>query len=268
MTDILSEIVAFKAAEVAKLDAASLRGAAEAAPAPRDFLAAVTRPGSDLPPRLIAELKRASPSKGLLAPDLDLMRVAEIYAENGASAISVLTDRKFFHGALETLHELRFTRRSPLPLLRKDFIISESQLYESRSNGADAVLLIVAALHDDATLAALHSLALELGLTCLVEIHNEREAERALRLQAVRLIGINNRDLATFQTSLAVTERLRPMLPADITVVSESGIATSSDVKRLADANIDAVLIGEALVTAPDIAAKVQELAGVRTGEP
>ncbi len=162
---------------------------------------------------LIAELKRASPSKGILAPHLDLFQVAEIYAQNGASAISVLTDEKFFLGKLETLRELRFTRKSELPLLRKDFIIDEVQLYESRANGADAILLIAAALTDDRHFADLHALALELGLTPLVEVHDEAETERALKLKDVRLIGINNRNLATFEVSLETTERIRPMIP-------------------------------------------------------
>jgi indole-3-glycerol phosphate synthase len=262
--DILREILAHKATEVAQLDATALRRAAAAAPPPRDFVAAVSRGGSGLPVRLIAELKLASPSKGMLVPDMDVMGVAEAYAGNGASAISVLTDKRYFHGNLETLRELRFTHRTPLPLLRKDFIIAESQLYESRASGADAILLIVAALSDDARLASLHSLALELGLTVLVEIHNEQEAERALKLHGNRLIGINNRDLGTFLTSLETTERLRPLIPASVCVVSESGISTAVDVERLAHQNVDAVLVGEALVTAPDIAAKVRELAGVR----
>ncbi len=262
MTDILREIIAHKETEVALLDAVELCHAATAAPAPRDFASAVTRGLPEHPLRLVAELKLASPSKGLLAPQLDIRRVSQIYAENGAAAISVLTDAKFFHGKLETLRDLRFTYQSPLPLLRKDFIIAEAQLYESRANGADAVLLIVAAL-DDARLADLHNKALELGLTALVEVHNEREAERALKVQGIRLIGINNRDLATFRTSLETTERIRPMIPARIPVVSESGISSASDVERLAAASVDAILVGEALVTAPDIAGKVRELTGV-----
>ena len=262
MTDILREIVAHKESEVAQLDAAELRRAAAAAPTPRDFLGAVSRrPG--LAPRLIAELKLASPSKGMLAPGLDVARVADIYARNGAAAISVLTDQRYFLGKLETLRELGLTRRSPLPLLRKDFILAESQIYESRANGADAILLIVAALNEDARLADLHSLALDLGLTALVEVHNEREAERALQLRDLRLVGINNRDLATFQTSLETTERLLSFIPAGIRVISESGIFSAADVERLADQNVDAILVGEALVTAVDIAAKVRELAGV-----
>jgi indole-3-glycerol phosphate synthase len=213
--------------------------------------------------RLIAELKRASPSKGILAPHLDLFRVAEIYAQNGSSAISVLTDEKYFMGKLETLRELRFAHKSELPLLRKDFLIDETQLYESRVNGADAVLLIAAALTDEEHFADLHALALELGLTPLVEVHDEVEIERALKLKDIRLIGINNRSLATFDVSLETTERLRPMIPDEVAVVAESGIFTARDVQRLARANVDAILVGEALVTAPDIASKVLELSGL-----
>lgn len=263
MTDILREILANKETEVSRLNAAALRRLALAAPIPRDFRAAVARGRSSSSPRLIAELKLASPSKGMLAPHMDVLQVADVYAENGAAAISVLTDQRYFRGQLQTLRELRFAHRSPLPLLRKDFVIAESQVYESRASGADALLLIVAALNDD-RLADLHALALELGLAALVEIHNEHEAERALKLQGIRLVGINNRDLATFETSLATTERLRPLIPAGILVVSESGISKSSDVKRMAECGVDAVLVGEALVTADDIAAKVRELAGRR----
>ena len=191
-----------------------------------------------------------------------MLETAGIYVDNGASAISVLTDEKYFHGRLQTLYDLRFAHRAALPFLRKDFIIAEPQIYETRANGADAVLLIAAALTDDAQFAGLHALALELGLTPLVEVHNEAEIERALRLPDLRLVGINNRDLATFNVSLETTERLRPLIPADITVVSESGIFTSGDVERLAKSRVDAVLVGEALITAPDIAAKVRELSG------
>lgn len=263
---ILTEILAHKQTEIEALDARALRRAAEKAPAPRDFFAAIagemgTRDRGRV--RLIAELKRASPSKGILAPHLDLFQVAELYAQNGAAAISVLTDEKFFQGKLETLRELRFTRKIELPLLRKDFLIDEVQLYEARAHGADAVLLIAAALTDDRRFADLHALALELGLTPLVEVHNEAEAERALKLKDVRLIGINNRNLATFEVSLETTERIRPMIPADIRVVAESGIFTAKDVERLAKANVDAILVGEALVTSEDIPAKVREMSSV-----
>jgi len=263
MTDILEKILAHKRTKIAALDIPSLRRTAEGSPAPRDFLSAIKRRRIRQIPSLIAELKRASPSKGILTPHLDLFQVADIYAQNGASAISVLTDEKFFMGKLETLRELRFTRQTELPLLRKDFIIDKAQLYETRANGADAVLLITAALTDNAHFSDLHTLALELGLTPLVEIHNEAEAERALKLQDVKLIGINNRDLTTFNVSLETTERIRPMIPDDVAVVAESGIFTTADVERLANANVDAILVGEALVTADDIPAKVRELSGL-----
>jgi len=244
MPNRLAEILANKRLEISGLDARAQRRAAESAPAPRDFYAAVKRTGS-LPVRLVAELKRASPSRGVLAFDLDLVAVAEIYAANGAAAISILTDEKFFQGRLETLQRLRFAAGCPVPLLRKDFILTPAQVYQSRACGADAVLLIAAALPDDAEMADLHSLALSLGLAPLVEVHSAPEVERALRLPG-----------------LAVSEHLRPLIPAGVVVVAESGIFTASDVARMAAAGIDAVLVGEALVTAPDIALKVRELCG------
>ncbi|MGE5072701.1 MAG: indole-3-glycerol phosphate synthase TrpC, partial [Anaerolineae bacterium] len=189
--------------------------------------------------------------------------VADIYAQNGAAAISVLTDRHYFHGRLETLEALRFAQAVHVPLLRKDFIIDEAQVYESRANGADAILLIVAAFEEVERLAALHLLASELGLAALVEVHDEGDIERVLKIPGIRLVGINNRDLSNFQTRLETTERLRPMIPASITVVAESGIRTARDVQHVANAGVDAVLVGEALVTAQDISAKVRELAGV-----
>lgn len=259
---VLELILEQKRMEIAALNALDLRGTAESSPAPRDFVSAIQRRRFPPSPSLIAELKRGSPSKGLLAPHLDLVQVADIYMQNGASAISVLTDETFFWGKLETLSELRFTRNVELPLLRKDFIIDECQVYESRASGADAILLIAAALVDDSLFASLHALALELGLTPLVEVHDEAEAERALRLKDVKLIGINNRDLATFDVSLETTERIRPMIPDEIAVVTESGIFTARDVERLANADVDAILVGEALVTSQDISAKVRELSG------
>lgn len=272
---ILTKIIEHKKMEIAALDASAIRRAAHSAPAPRDFLAAISplpageRSGArerrrfGTHPSLIAELKRASPSKGLLAPHLDLFQVADIYAQNGASAISVLTDEKFFMGNLETLYTLRNTQHVALPLLRKDFIIHETQLYESRANGADAILLIAAALSDDALFADLHACALSLGLAALVEVHDEAETERALKIPNITLIGINNRDLATFEVSLTTTEHLRPMIPAEIIVVAESGIYTAQDVERLAKANVDAILVGEALVTSENISMKVRELSGL-----
>jgi len=281
MTNILEKILEQKKVEIAALDAVTLRHAAEQSPTPRDFLASLTP--SPLPqgegqgvrerrrfgthPSLIAELKRASPSKGILAPHLDLFQVADIYTQNGASAISVLTDEKFFMGSLETLRELRARNLTPdtshvTPLLRKDFIIDEAQIYEARTNGADAILLIAAALTDDNRFADLHACALSLGLTALVEVHDRAETERALKIPDIKLIGINNRNLATFEVGLETTERLRPMISPEIIVVAESGIFNASDVERLSKANVDAILVGEALVTSEDIPAKVRELSG------
>jgi indole-3-glycerol phosphate synthase len=262
---ILSKILDQKRLEIAALDTQALRHAAEHSPTPRNFLAAIQRRRFGLRPSLIAELKRASPSKGILAPHLDLFQVADIYTQNGAAAISVLTDEKFFQGKLETLHDLRFTHHSSLPLLRKDFTIDESQIYEARANGADAILLIAAALPDDKHFADLHLCAQSLGLTVLVEVHDEAETERALKIPNIQLIGINNRNLATFEVSLTTTERLRPMISADITVIAESGIFTAADVQRLEKANIDTILVGEALVTSEDIPAKVRELSGMES---
>ncbi len=279
--NILEKILDQKRLEIAALDAQALRHAAESSPTPRDFLASLTptplpqgegqgvreeRHRFGLRPSLIAELKRASPSKGILAPHLDLLQVADIYTQNGASAISVLTDEKFFQGKLETLRQLR-QNQSPisnlqLPLLRKDFIIHETQIYEARANGADAILLIAAAILDDKHFADLHACALSLGLTSLVEVHDEAETERALKIPNIQLIGINNRNLATFDVTLTTTECLRPMIPSTITVVAESGIFTAADVERLAKINVDAILVGEALVTSEDIPAKVRELSG------
>lgn len=269
MSDLLAKILAEKRREVAALDSAATRRAAESAPPPRDFVAALHTPASgdrEAPAvALIAELKRASPSKGLLAPNLDLMQVAAIYAENGAAAVSVVTDETFFRGKLDTLRRLRYVEHFPLPLLRKDFIIDEVQLFETRASGADAVLLIAAALRDDGRLAALHAFALDLGLAPLVEVHNDKEVERALHLEGVNLIGINNRDLTSFKVDLSTSERLRSLIPAGIMVVAESGIHTRRDVARLAQAGIQAVLVGESLITATDIALKVREFSGPAT---
>jgi len=262
--NILAEIIAHKKTEIAAYNVPALRRLAESSPTPRDFLSALQHGRIEHGPGLIAELKQASPSKGLMAPHLDLLQVADVYAENGAAAISVLTDAKFFLGKIDTLQNLRFRRRLALPLLRKDFIIHEAQIYETRASGADAILLIAAALTDGLLLKDFHALALELGLTPLVEVHDQAETERVLKMKDVRLIGINNRNLVTFEASLKTTEQIRPLIPSEIAVVAESGIFTSSDVDRLSNIPVDGILVGEALVTAPDIAAKVRELAGVQ----
>ena len=281
---MLDQILEHKRTEIERLDLAALKCQAQDAPPPRDFFAAlapspklVSGDGSAdyaipsyLPAgdrenarvKIIAELKRASPSRGLLAPHLDLLQLAEIYAANGAAALSLLTDEKFFLGSLETLQALRFTVHASLPLLRKDFILSPAQVYETRAAGADAMLLIAAALPDDGVLADLHALALSLGLTPLVEVHDQADLARVLRLPGLKLVGINNRDLKTFTVSLDTTAALRSLIPPGIRVVSESGIFTAAHIARLAALGVDAALVGEALVTAPDIAAKVRELAG------
>jgi indole-3-glycerol phosphate synthase len=265
MSNRLAEILANKRLEIARLEMEPLRRSAECSPTPRDFIGSIRRKRGE-PVRLVAELKRASPSRGLLAPHLNLTQVAQIYLENGAAAISVLTDEKYFLGRLETLHDLRFQEQISLPLLRKDFLIDAVQIYEARANGADAILLIAAALPDDGLLADLHELAISLGLAPLVEVHTSAEVDRVLKIRGLSLVGINNRNLSDFNVSLTTTERLRPFIPAGITVIAESGIFSAADVERLAKAQVDGVLVGEALVTAPDIAAKVAELSQARSG--
>ncbi|MCC6189917.1 MAG: indole-3-glycerol-phosphate synthase [Anaerolineales bacterium] len=258
---MLAQILEHKRGEIARLRLAAQRAAARDAPPARPFLP--PRPNGAGPAvRLIAELKRASPSRGLLAPHLDLRALARLYANNGAAALSVLTDERFFLGSLETLTALRCAPQPLPPLLRKDFILAPAQVYQTRAAGADAVLLIAAALPDDGKLADLHALALGLGLTPLVEVHTVPELERVLRLEGLRLVGINNRNLQTFEVNLDTTRQLRPRVPAGVPVVAESGIFTAADVARLAAVGVEAVLVGEALVTAPDIAAKARELSG------
>ncbi|MDQ7028351.1 MAG: indole-3-glycerol phosphate synthase TrpC [Ardenticatenia bacterium] len=230
-----------------------VRAEAAIAPRPRDLEAALQAPGV----ALIAEVKRASPSKGLLRHQFDPVELATVYEANGAAAISVLTDQHFFQGNVDHLRAVR--RAVSVPVLRKDFILDPYQVYEARAAGADAVLLIVAVL-GDTTLAHLHALARELGMAVLVEVHNENELERALSISPT-LIGINNRDLRTFHVDLNTTARLCPLIPAGTLVVAESGIHSAADVRHLAEMGVDAILVGEAIVRAKDVAAKVQELA-------
>jgi indole-3-glycerol phosphate synthase len=274
---------------------------AAVAPPPRDFVAALRHaPGV----ALIGEVKHASPSRGLLRADFDALGLAMTYAANGAAAISVLTDEKFFQGSLDHLVRIRRGplpsppppggggrgwgspplgggergRGSPspggdgrgwgpsplggmcggIPLLRKDFIVHPYQVYEARAAGADALLLIAAALSDD-DLAALLALTHRLGMVALIEIHDAGELSRVLPLKP-RLVGVNNRDLRTFHVDLNTCLALRPALPADVCFVAESGIHTRADVARLAAAGVDAMLVGEALVATAQVAAKVREL--------
>ena len=208
--------------------------------------------------QLIAEVKKASPSRGIIRPDFDPVEIAKIYAGNGAAAVSVLTEALHFQGSLEHLKNIRKALPDKLPLLRKDFIVDPYQIYESRTYGADSLLLIVAILEPE-RLQELLGISHELNMSCLVEVHNEAEVEIALKSGA-KIIGINNRDLNTFGVDLATTERLRPLIPADRIIVSESGIKQRSDIEKLRQLGIDAVLIGESLMSAPDIAAKMREL--------
>jgi indole-3-glycerol phosphate synthase len=258
VSDFLTRISAHKHQEVLRRAAArpldEVRAAAVAAPPPRDFRRALAGPA----PRLIAEIKRVSPAKGALHPDLSPASMARTYAAAGAHALSVLTDQEFFKGSDADLIEARAAVE--LPVLRKDFVLSPYQVYEALALGADAVLLIVALL-EPAQLAELHLLATELGLSALVEVHAPTEVEAALAAGAT-LVGINNRDLTTFNVDLAATEAVRPLLPSTITVVSESGIATADDVRRALAAGATGILVGEALVTAPDPAVRIAELLG------
>jgi indole-3-glycerol phosphate synthase len=223
------------------------------ASAPRDFAAAIAAGEA---PRVIAEVKRRSPSKGLIRADFDPEAIAGAYAEGGAAAISVLTDEAFFGGHLDFLRAIR--GRVDVPLLRKDFVIDAYQVDEARVAGADAVLLIVAAL-DPERLVRLHARAQCLGLAALVEVHDERELETALGAGA-RVVGINNRDLRSFETDLAVTERLAPRVPEGVVVVAESGIFTRADMARLSDAGAHAFLIGESLMREADVADALRRL--------
>ncbi len=261
--DVLVEILAHKREEVESRkraeSPAAMRAAAEArqrAEPTRSFLRAL-RDGPA--PRVVAELKRRSPSKGEICSDFDAVGRAKAYAENGAAAISVLTDSRYFGGDLALLEAVRAA--VPVPLLRKDFLLDPYQVDEARAHGADAVLLIVRALAP-ATLRELRERAVGLGLDVLVEVHDEAEVQVALDAGA-DLVGVNNRDLATFQTDLAVTERLAPRLAAaGVVVVGESGIFTRADVRRLEAAGAHAVLVGEALMRESDVGRALQRLRG------
>jgi indole-3-glycerol phosphate synthase len=281
----LTKILEHKRAEVdrqaTKIPLAQLRDMIAAAPQPRRLDTALRRAGGTA---LIAEVKKASPSKGVLIENFDPLVLARLYAENGAAAISVLTDSRFFQGSLKYLQGIRQEQsaagsqqsadadasatnwRLPaadIPLLRKDFMIDPYQIYEARAYGADALLLIVAPLEDSA-LQELHALTHELGMQALVEVHDEGELERALAARA-EIVGVNNRNLHTFVTDVTTTERLAALLPRQgrPVLVSESGIFTAADVAHVRGWGADAVLVGEALVTAPDIPTKVRELAGL-----
>ena len=222
-------------------------------PPPRDWMAIFERDTV----ALVAECKRASPSKGVLIDPYDPVYLARAYEANGAAAISVLTDTRYFEGSLDHLTAVHAAVR--VPVLRKDFIIDPLQIYEGRAAGADAILLIAAVL-DDEQLAELYHLASMLGMAALIEVHHENELESALKVEP-KLIGINNRDLKTFLVDLSVTERLVDLIPNSVHVIAESGIHGPADVRRMGQAGAGAVLVGESLVTAKDIAEQVRLLA-------
>jgi indole-3-glycerol phosphate synthase len=256
---ILDEIVANKAIELndtrRDMPLAKVKALLRRQGPPKDFAAALR--GDSI--KLIAEVKKASPSKGVIVADFDPPGTARIYADNGAAAISVLTESKHFQGSLEILDAIGTSLgENRPPLLRKDFLFDPYQIYEARAHGADALLLIVAVL-TPTRLKELTVLTHSLRMECLVEVHNEAEVDVAIGAGA-RVIGINNRDLRTFTVDLGTTERLRPRIPRDLTVVSESGIRTAADMKRLRECGVDAVLIGEALMSAPDIPVRIREL--------
>lgn len=257
MSTILDRIVATKREEIAQLRQRQplevVQQQASEAERPRDFLAAVQRPGEI---RLIAEVKKASPSAGLIRADFDPVAIAEAYEEAGAAAISVLTDEPYFQGKLEYLRQIR--QAVQIPLLRKDFILDPYQVYEARAAGADAVLLIAECL-PGADLKELFQTIQQLGMTPLVELYEPSHIERVVDLPAP-LIGINNRNLHTFQTRLEHTIELRGSIPSDRAVVGESGIRTAADVQRLAAANVQAILVGESLMAQADIGQAVREL--------
>jgi indole-3-glycerol phosphate synthase len=260
---ILTQILAHKREEVArqkaKVPLRELEVRAARAPEARDFAAALRRPPATA---LIAEVKKASPSRGVLIDPFDHLAIARAYIEAGAAAISVLTDVRFFQGSLKYLEAIRGLPDAP-PLLRKDFVVDGYQIVEARAYGADAVLLITGAIPDDEKLEDLLLLAQHVGMEALVEVHTEAELERALGVGA-QVVGVNNRDLHSFTTTLETTARLARLLPAGQArpvLVSESGIFTPEHVAQVRAYGADAVLVGEALVTAPDIAARARALA-------
>jgi indole-3-glycerol phosphate synthase len=262
MSDILERILAVKRDEVAAAmrtwPLSALRADAEAAPPPRDFLGALRAKISAGKPAVIAEVKKASPSKGVLRENFHPAEIARSYATHGAACLSVLTDVQFFKGRGDYLKQARAA--SGLPVLRKDFMVDPYQVYEARAMGADCILLIAAALDDD-VIEELEAIALSLNMAVLVEVHDAAELQRALRLKTP-LLGINNRNLRTFETKLETTLDLLADIPPEKLVVTESGIVSRADVERMRAANVNAFLVGEAFMRADDPGAALAELFG------
>ena len=260
MSDILQRIVAVKREEVAaakaQRDAAAMRRAALAQPAPRDFVAALRARIGAGQAAVIAEIKKASPSKGVIREHFVPAEIAVSYARHGAACLSVLTDRSFFQGDAACLQQARAA--CELPVLRKDFIVDAYQVDEARAWGADCILLIAACL-DDALMADLEAQALAMGMAVLVEVHDAAELQRALRLETP-LLGINNRDLRSFEVTLDTTLALLPQVPADRLLVTESGILGRADVQRMREAGVHAFLVGEAFMRADDPGVALAEL--------
>jgi indole-3-glycerol phosphate synthase len=262
MADILQRIIAVKAEEVAAARAAQplpeVRAAAEAMPPPRDFIGALQAKVCAGKPAVIAEIKKASPSKGVLREHFDPAAIAVSYERHGAACLSVLTDAQFFQGSMDHLRQARAACR--LPVLRKDFMVDPYQVYEARAAGADCILLIVAAL-EVTRMQELEALAREIGMAVLAEVHDGAELDRALRLKTP-LIGINNRNLRTFETRLDTTLGLLDRIPADRSVVTESGILKPEDVKTMRDSKVNCFLVGEAFMRAPEPGVEFERLFG------